>query len=415
MAEQNPGFDLNTPEGNAQYRRWLADQNDGGAPNPTVSSPGPGPNANPFSPTGVNTTVAPVTNPLADAANTALLSGAARAAGGGNTYQVQGGNQEGAFATTGSEGSASSQQQQQFSNTRGIQDQATTGRTTNTGATGVTDTLGFGNLLKEGVGDAKTNDATRNNFLTDLVKTGGEGFNAQVDQAVRQSQSGPTMNGVGDSGKDRAAAYATEAVARNNMGERLQGAAQLAGPTAATSLASAGNPYLGQTTNNTGVNTSNTAGSTEQSTGSFGNLLSSSLSQQTQGGTSSAANTQIAAGNQPEQTTSGGGGGSIICTALAQEGLLSNELVAESTAFIYSNWEHYKRAARGYYCWANGVIAGIHRYRWLARLVLPFARACSQEAARRNGMEVPKRWYNVAIYHTVFQFCNFIGRFVKAN
>lgn len=148
--------------------------------------------------------------------------------------------------------------------TSGTSNQATTGTVAGTSAqqgtstTGVVDTLGFGGLLQGAGSTALTNDAARNAFLHDVMATGGNQFKSQVDQAVRQSLSGPGMSGVGESAQGRAAGYAAEQVARQNLNQRLNAAEQLAGPTALSTLVGAGNPYLGST------NTSNVTGQTGQ-------------------------------------------------------------------------------------------------------------------------------------------------------
>lgn len=425
--EMNPGVDINSPEGQAQFNSWAGQQPGGG------QTPSNGPtNSNPFSPTGTN---------LNDAANAALLSGATKAAAGGNTYQVQGGAQQGVFNTQGSTSGAQTQQQANQSNTTGTQSQATTGtqnqNTSSTGSTtgltttagqhGVTDTLGFGQLLQGQAPAAQTNDANRNAYLNDLVNTGGSGFNQQVDAAVRQSQSGPGMQGVGQSGQDRAAAYATEAVARDNQNQRLAASSQLAGPTATQTLASAGNPYLGSTDtgvqanvgtqqgqqNTTGTSTSNTSGTSSQNTSSLGNLFSSSLENQSQAGTSAANNTQIAAGNQPEQGSSKSGGGSVVCTALVERGMLDRVIANAEVDYIKENWDTFKRAAKGYYSFGLPIAKWVRRSKVVAVLCWPLASACAKEAARRHGLPIKQRWWRMVAYAGFFVVCDTIGRFVR--
>ena len=404
--QMHPDVDINTPEGNAALQGFVANGGDGGS--------------NPFSPTGSN---------IQNAADNALLSGAQKAAAGGNTYQVQGGNQQGQFATQGQEAQSQVGMQAQQGTTTGQQTQDTTGTSRTTGTTsttgqhGVVDTLGFGQLLKGGEGAAAEADKTRGGFLSDLVDTGGAGFNDQVDAAVRSSLSGPGMQGVGDSAKARAAGYATEAVARNNLNERLNATQQLAGPTAQQTLAASGNPYLGSTDSNTAVQdsttqgTTHTTGNTTQQQNTFGTTLANSLTNQSQAGASSANNTQIAAGNQPEQgTTKSGGGGSVICSALAGRGMLPEAWVDAETAYIYANYEKFARAARGYYLWANRVAQWVKKNALVAWLCWPVAYGCSYEATRRSETleAVKKRKLTCTlIYHVTFQLCDFIGRFIK--
>lgn len=115
------------------------------------------------------------------------------------------------------------------------------------------------------------------------MNTGGSQFNSQVDQAVHNSLSGPGMSGAGQSASARAAGYAGAQVARGNLDQRLSAAQQLAGPTGLTTLAAAGNPYLGQATDNTGKVSSDVTSLSD----STKNTLSSLLGSNTQGTTSS--------------------------------------------------------------------------------------------------------------------------------
>lgn len=417
MFMNQTGIDPGTPEGQEAFHSWM-DQN-------------------PFI-----VTEPPVTNELQQAGDAALLSGANRAAGGGNTFQVQGGSQQGTFGTQGQEAATTQQQQSQSGSMTGTQQQKTTGTQSQTGTTtgattgltstagsrGVTDTLGFGSLLQGGAGAAQAADSSRSGFLSDLVDTGGSGFNSQVDQAVRSSLSGPGMQGVGDSAKGRAAAYATEQVANNNLNQRLGASSQLAGPTATQTLASAGNPYLGSTeagtqasvgTNAgtqsaTGTTASDTTGSTAQQTNSLGSLLGSTLTDSAQQGTSAADSRQIAAGNQPEQQNSGGGG-SVVCTSLVALGMLEPWLVEVEEQYIHQHWSVYRRAARGYYLFGPALAKLVRKSKIVAYLCLPVAKACSLEVNRRAGSIGRNPWYNKVVYHVFLNFCNLLGCLVPAK
>lgn len=150
---------------------------------------------------------------------------------------------------------STSQQQQAQTGTsaeRQAQESRTTGSTTQTtqgkDVTQAIDTLGFGKLLQDAAGTAGASDAERNAWLQDTMKTGGSGFNSQVDQAVRSSLSGPGMVGTGNGAQGRVAGAAVDAVARNNLNQRLAASEQLAGPTGMTTLSTAANPYIGKAT-----------------------------------------------------------------------------------------------------------------------------------------------------------------------
>ena len=72
---------------------------------------------------------------------------------------------------------------------------AVKGSTTGTTATGVTDTLGLGKLLKDQVPGATAAAAKQQGFLTDLVSNGPKAQQAQTALAVNQALSGPGMVG----------------------------------------------------------------------------------------------------------------------------------------------------------------------------------------------------------------------------
>lgn len=441
-------------------------------------------NGNPVDANGqpIITTPTQQTNSTPSTLNQAMqnaLQNGVNQIGPGNTNQVQGGFQQGAFNSQGTQtqqqtnlqnqvGSQTSQQAQtgtqqnvgtQTSQTgqeqRSTGSQFGTSENTQTGqqqtsqqgqsTTGVVDTLGLGSLLQAQAGSAQATDAARTAYLTDLMQNGGTGYQQQVQGAVNNALSGPTMQGVGDSAQARAAGYAAAQVARTNEDQKLAAAQQLAGGTAATNLVNAGNAYLGQTqaTNNTGTsnsqntantytgqtntnntsgsstgttntanttntsNNTNTTGTSNTSTASLSDLLSSSLSS----GQSSAQNAQAAYGTTPQQSSSSGGGGSVVCTALFERGMLPRWMLEEELLHVRMNRKKFYSAAKGYLLWGVPLAKLVRRSKIVALLCLPIAKACTYEAVRRTeGLELPKFWLNVGIYKGFYWFNTLLGK-----
>lgn len=393
----------------------------------------------------------------------------ATVAGGGNYNQNQAANQAGAFNTNTSTAANSAQTSGQATNTAqtGVQNttgtnqqsttnaqnqttggttatnQTQTGQTNTAGVstTGVNDTLGLGALLKSAAPQAQANDTTRNAFLTDVVNTGGSQFGSQVDQAVRNSLTGPQMTGTGDSARARAAGYAGAEVGRTNLGNRLNAASQLAGPSSLTSLVSAGNPYLGSSTSTTGsqntlgsltgsqiqtgfnnlVGTSNTAGANTQNTSSAQNTASSQAGYQNtaqqqnanESGTASGASSQAAAGQIPQaQQVSTGGGGCVVCTAGLHHGVFRHRRILQRVIRykLQQKWSTYRHAARGYFFLFTPFARWLLSHPRATRTVIPLASAVVYDELRTSGRGVPfKLW--PWLLHQFWHFgCKVVGR-----
>jgi hypothetical protein len=457
--------------------------------------------------------------------------------GDGNTNQVQGGVQQGAFNTIGtnaqtqaqtSSNQSNSLQQQNQTGTQSTQDQSnqiaqqigqqngvsntsgqtigqtqnlgqtqeatsnvgnTSGLTQNTGqtqaqtqntgttTTGVNDTLGFGQLLQGQQGQATATDATRNNYLTNLLQNGDPALQQQTQAAVNSALSGPGMVGTGDSAQARAAGYAAANVARNSEANQLAASQQLAGGTATTNLASAANPYLGQTaaTTNTGNTTENTAntgvtnqqtantgttsgtsaqtgtsgqsttgqtntaqntsnlsntantgssntntansGTTSNSTSSLGSTLSSLLANNSSSGNSSAQNAQAAYGTTPQQTSSSGsGGGSVICTVLGERGWLPRWMLEDELMHVKANIKEFKSAAKGYLFWGVPLAKLARRNVIVAALCWPIAYACAYEASRRAKVRyLTKNIFPILAYHLFLISNSILGQFIPGE
>jgi len=398
-----------------------------------------------------------------------------------NYRQRQSGNQSGAFNTTGQTNvgtnttsgtsgvntTSGTNTALNTTNTSGTNtSNTTTGGTANTttggtvrentGGTSATtggftnrpvDTLGFGSLLQGAAPGVQANDATRSAFLTDVVNTGESQLGSQVDQAVRQSLSGPGMTGTGESAQGRAAGYAAAQIARNNLGQRLEASQQLGGPTGLQHLVTAGNPYLGQTgtsssnqattgtlsgsntgtSNTTNTGTSNTAGSnTGSSTGrsdatntgrstsdqtGFNNLLSST--NEATGGTATGSSSASASGMIPKaETVNTGGGGCIICTAGLHHGFFRYPRVLRRVVRhkLQTDRSRWRRAARGYFFLFTPTARFCLDHRWASALTMPLARAVVYEELRISGRCVPFKvvpWVTHWLCHSI---CALAGR-----
>lgn len=399
---------------------------------------------------------------------TAAVDPATATTTGGNYNQTQNSNQGGTFGTVGSTNQDVTQNQTQTGTTAGTQQntgtqttsgtnaqntttgntsstaglQSTIGQTTGTSTTGVNDTLGFGNLLQGAAGAAQTNDTNRNAFLNDVMSTGGQQFGSQVDQAVRNSLTGPQMTGAGDSARARAAGYAGAEVGRNNLNSRLAAAQQLTGPTGLTSLASSATPYLGSTTANTGSSMGNTSTLGSQVDSGFSSLLGSNTGQtltdmlqkntgsstgatnvtgstntnEAQTGATAAASSQAGAGQipegQPVKT-----GGCVLCTAGIALKLPKSKMHRILRRVIkhklHVEPSRFSSASRGYFFLFTPFARFLLVHRWIASLLWPLARAVVYEELRVSGKRIPFRavaWFTHWLGHCA---CVLMGQWVR--
>jgi len=314
--------------------------------------------------------------------NAALNKGivkAGNASGNNASNQVQQGSQTGAFESTGTE-----TQQQQQTQTQQQTGQQTTGTSQQqTGQTGVVDTLGLGGLLQGQAGQAANTTAATNNFLTGVIQDGNPNLQSQVQQAVNNATSGPGMVGAGQSANARAAGYAGAEVGRQAMGQQLQAAQQLSGPTAITTLANAGNPYLGQTQ----ANTSTGVQQQDTTTNALGTTLSNLVSNQQQQGTADSNSTQVAVGQSPVQEQKGG---KIICTVLVHHGLFKRVDVARELTYFRLYHKRYLQAIVGYLSVAQPLAMFALKHKWFAYLCYPFAKLCQDAILARHEHRRPK-------------------------
>lgn len=388
--------------------------------------------------------------------------GTATVPAGSNYQQNQNANQSGSFNTTGTTNTTQNQTTGSTANTVGQQttqgtqqgttttqgtQQQTGGQTTTTGqqtsntgtsTTAPTDLLGFGSLLKGQAAGAASSDAERNAFLQDVMKTGGTGFNSQVDQAVRNSLTGPRMTGAGDSAQARAAGYAASDIARNNLTQRLGAASELTHPGSLATIAAAAQPYgVGSSTTNTG--TSNQTGTstgtnfsnlvTNENVNSLMNTLQKQNNESTtnqagfsnltgsqnesQSGTASGSSKQSAAGVIPQaQTVSTGGGGCVLCTAATELGLFNDLRVLRRVIDHKLNKDRstFGSAARGYFAIFTPVARWFLTRPRLARIFYPMARAVVYEELRVSGRRLPRRTWASFIHWTGHYTCHLVGK-----
>lgn len=380
----------------------------------------------------------------------------------GNYAQVQNSLQSGAFATT---GSSQQQQQQQSGGTSQQQTQGTsltnqTNQQTQTGQTGQTatsqenqvsqdiartqgtettqaiDTLGFGQLLKDQAPGVVSSDAARSAWLQDVMNTGGTGFQSQMDQAVRNSLTGPQTTGAGDSARARMASYAAAETGRTNLNQRLAAAEQLSGPTGLATLSTAANPYIGKTTaidstTNTNRNTqssgtTNTTGWSNLQSNGTSNSATQSLQNTTgsntgwsnltgttneaQSGITNAMSSQAGAGNipegQPVKT-----GGCVLCTAGIELGLWKQKRLLKS-AIAYKlgpGWKKFRLAARGYFAVFGPFADFLLDHPKLAAVLAPLARMVVYEELRQAGRKLPLRKRAWLVHWAGDIFCRVVG------
>jgi hypothetical protein len=309
------------------------------------------------------------------------------------------------------------------------------------------DTLGFGALLQGQQGSAQATDTSRNAFLQDVMNTGGTGFNSQVNQAVRDSLSGPTMTGVGESAGSRAAAYAAEQIARNNMGQRLTASEQLAGPTAVETLSTTANPYIGKQTDSTGVtdSTTNTKGTYNEtgtntntgtsSTTGLSNLLGTNTTagtsnttgsnastgwtnllgttNESNAGTSTAQSSQAAAGLIPEGKQVSSGGGCVLCTVGLELGLFRTPRLLRHVIDYKLNkaWSRFRSAARGYFFLYTPFAKWLLDHPRVAAHILPLAKMVVYEELRVSGRRIPFKVGPWLIHWIGHGLCALVGKF----
>jgi hypothetical protein len=358
----------------------------------------------------------------------------------GTTGQTQTGSQN----TSGTQNTNTQNNQNTTSTQNQVQDSRTTGTVTDQSSGTQTeqaiDSLGFGQLLKDQAGGTIAADGTRRDWLTDVMQNGGSGFNSQVDEAIRNSLTGPQMTGAGDSARARAASYGASNVARNNLNQRLAASEQLAGKTGLTTLSEAANPFVGKTTNTSGTNTSfqdlvtkgNTATTGTQNTSgtqnsqSLTNQLQNSASNTTgfqdlvsrgtemQAGTTQGQSSQSGAGNipqgQPVKT-----GGCVLCTA----GIALHLPKANMHRVLRRVINHklnvdrstYASAARGYFAVFTPVARTLLSYPTIARVLFPLARATVYEELRISGRRLRFRLIPFMVHGIGHGVCAAVGRF----
>ena len=411
----SPGVDINTPQGQALFQQWLT--SNGGA---NVAGSTPTSTAAPASAPGTGLDLGSLASP--NAALNAAISGAQT---GGNTDQVQGAQQQGAFTSTGQTNTAGTQQEtgqqsgqtQQQQNTTGQQtttgQQQTTGNAATTGLSQPVDTLGLGSLLASQAPAAAGATGASQDFLQSVLAPNNALLQAQTSNAVNQSLSGPGMVGAGDGARARAAGDAAAQVGLQSQGQQINAASALGGPTATTTLANAGSPFVGtQTSGNQSTSgLSDTTGSTlsAQDLSSLTNSLnlSSLLNQsntstnEAQSGSSGASSTQEAIGQVPNSQTSSGSG-CYVCTAYVQIKRLHRAPIVRGAVYKLSH-PRYARSLAGYSVYGPTLARWVLRSRCFANFFFPIAKAVLYEECRRAHGRMRKQLVPT-LCHAVFHY-----------
>lgn len=326
---------------------------------------------------------------------------------GGNYQQVQNSVQSGQFNSQGTTNQNQQTESGQQTNQQQTGQQQTTGQSTQT--TQAVDPYGWGNLLDQQLQQSVGGDADRTAWLQDVMQTGGQGFNSQVEQAVRQSLTGPQTTGAGDSARSRMAGYAAADVARNNMNQRLAASEQLAGPTGFTNLISQAQPFVGSTTTGESTSLTDTLNNLSSNSSGWQNLVNQVS--ENQSGTTSANASQAGAGNipegQPVKT-----GGCVLCTAAIELGLSNHRNVLRRVIShkLNKDWKRFRNAARGYFFIFTPFARWLLNKPVLAKTLWPLAKGVVYEELRVSGRRLPFKlsaWLTHWIGHSV---CSIVGR-----
>lgn len=391
----------------------------------------------PTAPTTPTSSPAPVTPntplPATPQAPVATVPTAYTPVGSGNQdfSQNQTGAQSGAYA------SGQDTTSTQVQNTGQTQTGATTSNQTTGGQTAQTqqgqsatttgsvtapiDTLGFGSLLQQDATNATSQDATRGNFLTDLVQNGPSNINGMVDQAVRNSLTGAQTTGAGDDARARIAGDAASQTGLNILGSQLNATSQLAGPTATTTLAGAAQPFIGSatgsTTGNTGTQTttgsntgfSNLVGTATGNTTGFNNTATNEA--QVGAGTATGSSAQASSGVAPQQTTTSGGGGCVLCTAAIDLGLWKNLRVLRLVIKhkLDTDFKNFRLASRGYFFLFTPLARFLLGQPRLACILYPLAKMVVYEELRVAGRQLRLNRKAWCVHWTGHYLCAAVG------
>lgn len=333
--------------------------------------------------------------------------------------------------------------------------QQTTGATT--GSTRVATPFDITSLVGAQLPETAKTDAATRAWLGDFLQTGGQGFQSQVDKAVRQSISGPQMTGAGDSAQARAAGYAAADVARNNAAQRLQAAGQLMSPTGLTQSAGQLSPLYGTDTSGTTTGNATTSGTTTGSTtgtttGTSANTTTGATAQnttsaqqnnqttnqtltdqinkvantldfqslvgkETQSGTASGTSASQGAGTVP-QGQAVKTGGCVVCTAYLALGQMKPGAIRRAVKWK-AGLRHYAISVDGYMLYGPALARLTLKNGLFARWFKPIARAILYHEVY---LSAPTRlqWRAIpCITHAVFDYASrpvgLISRLLRLN
>lgn len=227
FSELFPGVDTTTPEGMTKFNQWATSQQNLGT-----------------SLVGFNDLT--TGDPISDAANTALHVGATTAAEGGNTRQVQGGQQSGGYLTGGQQSTIGSSNQTTQQGTKGTSSQTDTQNVTgtqNTANTGTTTDVSnqVGSTVQSG-----TNVQNTSGQQQSATQQQGSENSLQNTQNVQTGQSQQATKNQGVSTTNVVDQYGLGNFLQSTMGDAK--AADASRNQFLTQSMQQGNPYLQQQT-----------------------------------------------------------------------------------------------------------------------------------------------------------------------
>lgn len=311
--------------------------------------------------------------------------------------QNEAGGQSGGYTSVGANSSTQTGQQTQNSTEAGSQTGSQSGQTSQT--TQVNDPFNLTSLVGKQLGDTSASDSANRAWLGDFRDTGGTAFGGQVDQAIRNSLTGPQMTGAGDSARARAAGYGAAEVARGNAGQRLQAAQQLNSPTALTQSVGQVSPLLGSTTSGTSGSTTSAINNLTKQASTLD--LQSLVGNEAQAGTATGQSASQGSGVAPAGQTVKSGG-CVVCTAYVSRGEMKPGAVRRACKFKQANWSRYGTSLTGYLFYGPLLARLVLSSDLFARLFYPIARAVLYEEVRLSRPTRLRKKWNAYITHGVF-------------
>lgn len=411
-AYQAQGGQLGTPEQADAFNAWTATLPGGETGDwSQITSTSPAPTITNVPDASIGNGLVPAANPTAPIVPSITP---VNSPGGTQGYsQNEVGAQTGGYTSVGATNQTQTgqQSQTQAGTQSTVGNQATTG--TSTSVSGVDTPFDLNALTQSTIDSSGADDATRRGFLTDLVTKGGNAFQSQTDQAIRNSLTGPQMIGAGDSARARASGYAAAQVARNDTDQRLNAAQQLAAPSGQVSNVAALSPLFNRT--NTTNQAGNVASTGNQTTNNTTNTLDLQdlVSNEAQAGTATGQSVSQGFGVAPAGQTQKAGG-CVVCTAYVSRREMKPGAVRRACRYKQANWSRYGTSLEGYLLYGPLIARAVLSSDEFARTFRSLARAILYEEVRLSApTRVRFRW-NAYISHGVFDLLSYpVGLFSK--